>query len=97
MRPGVLTGRAWRHRYGMRRDRPAVAEVVIRRTDYGALCAADPATGEAWAYHARADRDGARWIWRQARRVGAVVTWASAAACGATVAGLLAAGEGVAR
>ncbi len=91
MRPGILAGRALRHRYGMRRDRPAVEAVVIRRTDYG-LCAADPSTGEAWAYHARANRDGARWIWRQARCVGAVVTWATSAACGATVAGLLALG-----
>lgn len=83
-----MSRRPWAHR-----PPPAVAEVVIERTDWGALCARDAATGEAWAYHSRADRDGARWIYRAARRVGAVVTWGAgasvAAAAGAGVAALI--------
>lgn len=80
--------RPWAHR-----PPPACAEVVIARTEWGALSARDSATGETWAYHARSDRDGARWIYRAARRVGAVVTWGAgaglAAAAGATVAALI--------
>lgn len=79
------------------RPRPVVAHVTIYRTPWGALSAVDAETGEAWAYRSASHAAAARWIHREARRVGAVVTWASAAACGATVAGLLAFGEGVAR
>lgn len=79
------------------RPRPVVAHVTITRTPWGAMVARDD-DGDVWAYQAPGSgRDGARWIHGAARRVAAVVTWASAAACGATVAGLLAAGEGVAR
>ena len=79
------------------RPRPVVARVTITRTPWGAMVARDDA-GDVWAYRAPGSgREGARWIHGAARRVAAVVTWASAAACGATVAGLLAAGEGVAR
>lgn len=80
-----------------RRPRPVVARVTITRTPWGAMIARDDA-GDVWAYRAPGSgREGARWIHGAARRVAAVVTWASAAACGAAVAGLLAAGEGVAR
>lgn len=80
-----------------RRPRAVVAHVRITRTPWGALSAVDAETGEVWAYHAGSGRDAARWIHGAARRVAAVVTWCASAACGALVAGLLFAGEGVAR
>ena len=80
--------RPWAHR-----PPPACAEVVISRTEWGALCARDPLTGETWAYHAEQTRTGARWIYRAARRVGAVVTWGAvagtSAAAGAGLAALI--------
>lgn len=51
----------------------------ITRTPWGALCARDTATGEAWAYHHRSDRAGARWMWRACRRLAVVVRWVTAA------------------
>lgn len=80
-----------------RRPRPVVAHVMIYRTPWGALSAVDAETGEAWAYRSASHAAAARWIHREARRVGAVVTWATAAACGATGWWLLVAGDGVAR
>ena len=94
MRPAAVPGparRPWAHR-----PPPACAEIVIERTHWGGLGARDAATGGWWAYHSRADRDGARWIHRAARRVGAVVTWgataATSAAAGAGVAALIGVG-----
>ena len=91
MRAAAVPGparRPWAHR-----PPPACAEIVIERTEWGALSARDAATGEAWAYHARSDREGARWMHRAARRVGAVVTWgataATSAAAGAAVAAMI--------
>lgn len=51
----------------------------IARTPWGALCARDSATGEAWAYHHRSDRAGARWIWRASRRLAVAVRWVTMA------------------
>lgn len=50
----------------------------IARTPWGALCARDTATGEAWAYHHRGDRAGARWMWRACRRLAVTVRWVTA-------------------